>query len=112
MKLLNKKLGSPAMSSQMSEIESSLLARQLRRNDEARRLLEKQPNRLWPAMVATLPLLAQTLFPNQIADLVGLPSSAAWFVVFTLTWVIYLSAEVTQLHRQVKALHQLHKSDV
>jgi hypothetical protein len=100
------------MSSQMSEIESSLLARQLRRNDEARQLLEKQPSRLRPAMLAMFPLLAQTLFPNQVAELVGLPSSGAWFVAFTLTTIIYLSAEVSQLHRQVKALHQLHKSDV
>lgn len=99
------------MSSELTEVETSLLARQLRRNEEARALLEKEPSRLWPATLASLPLLAQALFPNQVAALVGLPSSATWFVAFTLTYVIFLSGEVAILRRQVKALHQLRKSD-
>jgi hypothetical protein len=78
------------MSSELTEVETSLLARQVRKNEEARLLLEKEPSRLWPAALSSLPLLAQTLFPNQVAALVGLPSSATWFIAFTLTYVIYL----------------------
>ena len=99
------------MSSKLTEIETNLLASQFRKNEDARRILEKEPSRLWPATLASLPLLAQALFPSQVSAMVGLPASSTWFVVFTFTYAIFLSGEVAILRRQVKALHQLHNSD-
>lgn len=94
----------------MTEAETSLLAHQLRRDEDARRILEREPSRFWPSVLASIPLLCQAVLPNQMAAWFGLPPAATWFIAFTVTFIIYLSGEVNILRRQVKALHHLHLS--
>jgi hypothetical protein len=99
------------MPKHVTEIETHLLAIQLKKREAAQLELKKEPSRLTPYFLTVIPLLIPAIFPDQIANLLGLPPRATWFVAFVLTLIVYLSTEVAALRRQVKALHHLHNGD-
>jgi hypothetical protein len=88
-------------------LEVELMARRLRRDEEATRALAKEPGRMWSILLGAAPVVVQMLFGKQIEQYLGIPSSAAWLIVVTLATVLYLSWEVSVLRSQVKALHYL-----
>lgn len=57
--------------------------------------------------ISLAPLLVQLIAPEQLARSTGLPPSAAWLAVVTMSLVLGLAVEVTLLRRQIQALRQL-----
>lgn len=88
-------------------VEAELMARRLRRDEEATRTLAKEPSRVWSVLLGAAPVVVQMVFGNQIGQYLGVPSSTAWIIVVTLAAVLFLSGEVAVLRSQVKALHYL-----
>ena len=95
------------MTTTPQSIQTEMLARQLQRDEEARKVLEREPGKIWSVAISVLPLLVQGLFGRQIEQYLGVPAPAAWFFVLTLAALVFLMSEVATLRRQVKALHYL-----
>ena len=95
----------PTMS---QSVQTEILARQLKRDEEAREALSKEPSKVWSFTLGVLPLLLQAFFGRQVEQYLGVPAPAAWFLVLTLAALVFLMGEVAVLRRQVKALHYLH----
>ena len=90
-------------------IQTELLARQLKRDEEAREVLAREPSKVWSLTLSVLPLVLQAFFGREVEHYLGVPAPAAWFLVLTLAALVFLMGEVAVLRRQVKALHYLHK---
>ena len=95
------------METMPQSVQTEMLARQLKRDEEARAALATEPTKVWSFALGILPLLLQAFFGRQVEQYLGVPAPAAWFLVLTLAALVFLMGEVAVLRRQVKALHYL-----
>ena len=95
------------MHSTQQTIETELIARKLRRHEEAKQALSKVSGKHWPVVIGAFPVIIQSLFGKQIQQYLEFSSQATWLAVLTLSAVLYLSWQVVVLRRQVEALHYM-----